>query len=167
MLLRPGNAGSSTFTGHKEVLAAALRQVPARFRRKILVRVDGAGASHDLISHLLSLSSRRSPGRLLLTLGSSDVLMTQAEYFADPAACLVKNGEEEAVPQPGAGIKDRLHLGGSQYPRQLLRRLQRDGPAPIRLARPCSTWCRNGFYPPRPPVLHTASRSPAPAPFRA
>jgi hypothetical protein len=59
MLLRPGNAGSNTFTDHKEVLAAALRQVPARFRRKILIRVDGAGASHDLIGHLLSLSSPR------------------------------------------------------------------------------------------------------------
>jgi hypothetical protein len=59
MLLRPGNAGSNTFTDHKEVLAAALRQAPARFRRKILVRVDGAGASHDLIGHLLSLSSPR------------------------------------------------------------------------------------------------------------
>jgi hypothetical protein len=59
MLLRPGNAGSNTFTDHKEVLAAALRQVPARFRGKILVRVDGAGASHDLIGHLLSMSSAR------------------------------------------------------------------------------------------------------------
>ena len=59
MLLRPGNAGSNTFTDHKEVLAAALRQVPARFRRKILVRVDGAGASHELITHLLSLTSAR------------------------------------------------------------------------------------------------------------
>ena len=59
MLLRPGNAGSNTFTDHKEVLAAALRQVPARFRRKILVRVDGAGASHELIAHLLSMSSAR------------------------------------------------------------------------------------------------------------
>ena len=59
MLLRPGNAGSNTFTDHKEVLAAAIRQVPARFRRKILVRVDGAGASHDLIEHLLSLTSPR------------------------------------------------------------------------------------------------------------
>jgi hypothetical protein len=57
MLLRPGNAGSNTFTDHKEVLAAALRQVPARFRRKVLIRVDGAGASHELIAHLLSLSS--------------------------------------------------------------------------------------------------------------
>ena len=50
MLLRPGNAGSNTFTDHLEVLAAAIRQVPARFRRKILVRIDGAGASHDLVS---------------------------------------------------------------------------------------------------------------------
>jgi Transposase DDE domain group 1 len=59
MLLRPGNAGSNTFTDHRDVLAAALRQVPARFRGKILVRVDGAGASHELIKHLLSLSSPR------------------------------------------------------------------------------------------------------------
>src|SRR5690348_1379682 len=59
MLLRPGNAGSNTFTDHKEVLAAAIRQVPVRFRRKILIRVDGAGASHELIKHLLSLSSAR------------------------------------------------------------------------------------------------------------
>src|SRR6185369_7964314 len=63
MLLRPGNAGSNTFTDHKEVLAAAIRQVPARFRGKMLVRVDGAGASHELIKHLLSLSS---PRRILL-----------------------------------------------------------------------------------------------------
>ncbi len=59
MKLRPGNAGSNTFTDHKEVLADALKQVPSRFRRKTLVRVDGAGASHDLVKHLLSLSSKR------------------------------------------------------------------------------------------------------------
>jgi Transposase DDE domain group 1 len=59
MLLRPGNAGSNTFTDHKEVLAAALRQVPARFRSKVLIRIDGAGASHELIDHLLSLSFAR------------------------------------------------------------------------------------------------------------
>jgi hypothetical protein len=59
MLLRPGNAGSNTFTDHKEVLTAALRQVPAAFRRRILIRLDGAGASHDLVKHLLSLSTKR------------------------------------------------------------------------------------------------------------
>ena len=59
MLLHPGNAGSNTFTDHREVLAAAIRQVPARFRRKILIRVDGAGASHELVNHLLPMSSAR------------------------------------------------------------------------------------------------------------
>ena len=58
MLLRPGNAGSNTVTEHIEVLAAALAQIPARWRSRLLVRVDGAGASHDLVKHLLSLNTR-------------------------------------------------------------------------------------------------------------
>ena len=58
MLLRPGNAGSNTFADHLAVLTAAIRQIPSRMRSRLLVRVDGAGASHELIDHLLSLSSR-------------------------------------------------------------------------------------------------------------
>jgi DDE family transposase len=49
------------------VLAAALKQVPSRFRRKVMVRVDGAGASHDLIGHLLGRSSPRKT--MLFTCG--------------------------------------------------------------------------------------------------
>jgi hypothetical protein len=60
MLLRPGNAGSNTFADHLAVLTAALRQIPARMRSRLLVRVDGAGASHELISHLLSLATPRA-----------------------------------------------------------------------------------------------------------
>jgi hypothetical protein len=67
MLLRPGNAGSNTFTDHKEVLARALKQVPAAFRRHVLVRIDGAGASHLLIEYLLTLSTPRKT--LLFTCG--------------------------------------------------------------------------------------------------
>jgi hypothetical protein len=67
MLLRPGNAGSNTFTDHKEVLDRTLKQVPAPFRRKVIVRIDGAGASHDLVKHLLTLSSPRKT--LLFTCG--------------------------------------------------------------------------------------------------
>jgi len=77
MLLRPGNAGSNTFTDHRDVLAAAIRQVPARFRKKLLVRVDGAGASHELIKHLLSLSSPRR--MVLFTCGW---MITQADEDA-------------------------------------------------------------------------------------
>ena len=63
MLLRPGNAGSNTFADHLAVLTAAIRQIPARMRSRLLVRVDGAGASHELISHLLSLATSAAPHR--------------------------------------------------------------------------------------------------------
>src|SRR5262249_203008 len=68
-----------------------------------------------------------------LLLGGGDVLMTESEHFAGPAAAFVKQGKEKAVPQPRAGIQDRLHLAGGQDPRQLPRGLQRDRPPAIRL----------------------------------
>jgi hypothetical protein len=57
VLLRPGNAGSNTAADHISVLREALRQLPghqpgSRPGRKVLVRIDGAGASHDLLNWL-------------------------------------------------------------------------------------------------------------------
>jgi hypothetical protein len=59
MLLRPGNVGSNTVSDHVEVLAAAIAQIPVGFRARLLVRVDDAEASHELIKHLLALASPR------------------------------------------------------------------------------------------------------------
>ena len=58
-VLRPGNAGSNTTADHIEVLTAAIRQVPPKHRRKLLVRADGAGASHGLLDWLTALNSKR------------------------------------------------------------------------------------------------------------
>jgi hypothetical protein len=52
MLLRPGNAGSNTVSDHIQVLGDAIAQLPVSYRRKILIRIDGAGATHDLVKHL-------------------------------------------------------------------------------------------------------------------
>ncbi|ASW57342.1 IS1380 family transposase [Plantactinospora sp. KBS50] len=52
MLLRPGNAGSNTVADHIRVLGDAIAQLPAGYRRKLLIRVDGAGATHELLEHL-------------------------------------------------------------------------------------------------------------------
>ncbi|MFV2096625.1 IS1380 family transposase [Micromonospora sp. LOL_014] len=52
MLLRPGNAGSNTVSDHIRVLGDAIDQLPVAYRRKILIRVDGAGATHDLVEHI-------------------------------------------------------------------------------------------------------------------
>ena len=59
MLLRPGNAGSNTVADHITVLTEALRQIPDSSAAKILVRVDGAGATHDLPAHLQGLNTTR------------------------------------------------------------------------------------------------------------
>ncbi|WP_235736804.1 IS1380 family transposase [Nocardioides alcanivorans] len=50
--LRAGNAGSNTAADHIEVLTEAIAQVPGSHRRKLLIRSDGAGASHKLLDWL-------------------------------------------------------------------------------------------------------------------
>jgi hypothetical protein len=52
--LRPGDAGSNTAADHISVLRAAVRQVPAAHRRRILMRIDGAGASHAVTDSIAS-----------------------------------------------------------------------------------------------------------------
>jgi len=50
--LRAGNAGANTAADHIEVLGAAITQIPATHRKHLLVRTDGAGASHALLDWL-------------------------------------------------------------------------------------------------------------------
>jgi Transposase DDE domain group 1 len=57
VMLRPGNAGSFTAADHIAVLKAALAQIPAGWRTDVLVSIDGAGASHDVVDHLTALNT--------------------------------------------------------------------------------------------------------------
>src|SRR2546430_2507425 len=108
MLLRPGNAGSNTFADHLAVLTAAIRQIPARMRSKLLVRVDGAGASHELISHLLSLSSRCRTG-----LVTSGWMITGADEQAIgllPATAWQAAVDQDGVVQQDKHVAEITHL---------------------------------------------------------
>ena len=110
MLLRPGNAGSNTFADHLTVLTAALRQVPSRMRMRLLVRVDGAGASHELIKHLLSLCTRRRT--VLFTCGWA---ITQADEQAIgllPAAAWQAAVDQDGVVQRDKHVAEITHLLG-------------------------------------------------------
>jgi hypothetical protein len=102
MLLRPGNAGSNTFADHAAVLTAAIGQIPARFRSRLLVRVDGAGASHELIAHLLSLRTRRRT--VLFTCGW---MITPADE--DAIRKLPARAWQAAVDQDGT-VQDDKHV---------------------------------------------------------
>ena len=59
---RPGNAGSFTAADHIAVLKAAFTQIPAQWRTDVLVSIDGAGASHDIIDYLTSLNTAPEHG---------------------------------------------------------------------------------------------------------
>jgi hypothetical protein len=61
LLLRKGSAGSNTVADHIQVLDDAITQIPARYRRDLLITVDGAGASHGLVDHITELNA--APGR--------------------------------------------------------------------------------------------------------
>jgi Transposase DDE domain group 1 len=80
-LLRKGNAGSNTAADHVTVVKAALAQLPGhrsgrRPGRRVLVRADGAGATHEFLDWLTSQ-------RLSYSVG-----FTLPHDFADTLACI-------------------------------------------------------------------------------
>jgi len=56
-----GKRGSNTAADHIAVLDEALAQIPSRRRRDVLVTVDGAGTTLDLVRHITTLGA--APGR--------------------------------------------------------------------------------------------------------
>jgi hypothetical protein len=62
LLLRTGSAGANTTADHLQVLEQAITQIPTRYRRDLLITVDGAGASHGLVEHISALNARPGYG---------------------------------------------------------------------------------------------------------
>jgi hypothetical protein len=58
VLLRKGNAGSNTVADHITVLSESIAQIPARYRKKIIFRADGAGATKDLLAWIKAEAAR-------------------------------------------------------------------------------------------------------------
>lgn len=48
---RPGNADSFTASNQVLMLDAALEQIPTEHRRDLLITIDGAGTSHEMVDH--------------------------------------------------------------------------------------------------------------------
>ena len=86
ILLRPGNAGSNTASEHIEVTRLALAQLPRRARRRVLIRTDSGGGTHDFLTWLAS------PGRrlhysigMILTDDMQDAILQLPERVWEPA----------------------------------------------------------------------------------
>jgi hypothetical protein len=99
MLLRAGNAGSNTVAEHLRVLSEALAQIPNSCQAKILIRVDGAGATHGLLRHLQGLNTARRTVRYLV-----GWMITDVDEQADAVAFLLKSSSTipVAIGRPAA-----------------------------------------------------------------
>ena len=82
--LRAGNAGSNTAADHKRVLADALDQLPSRpgYRvgRKVLVRTDGGGGTHEFVEYCHKRRVQYSIGFAL-----SDTIVAALDTLPDGA----------------------------------------------------------------------------------
>jgi hypothetical protein len=107
-LLRRGNAGSNTVVDHIAVLRAALAQLPGGRRpgRNVLIRIDGAGGTHELIAWL----TRR---RLSYSVGFSlpgDLASIQAKLATIPEHVWEPAYDADGQIRPGAWVAEVTDL---------------------------------------------------------
>jgi hypothetical protein len=105
ILLRAGNAGSNTASEHIEVARLALAQLPRRARRRVLIRTDSGGGTHEFLAWLAS------PGRRL----HYSVGMTLTEEMQDAILALPDRVWEPAYDaggqvRPGAWVAELTGL---------------------------------------------------------
>ena len=84
MILRPGRAGSNTAADHIAVTKDALRQLPftrrgGRIGRKVLIRADGGGGTHEYLKWLAGQGLSYSVGFTL-----TDDMVAKINQIPDP-----------------------------------------------------------------------------------
>jgi hypothetical protein len=84
ILLRPGNAGSSTAVEHTEAARLALAQLPRRQRRRVLIRTDSGGGTHGFLGWL---AQRRLhyPVGMAITEDMAEAILTIPDRVWEPA----------------------------------------------------------------------------------
>lgn len=129
VLLRPGNAGSNTAADHITVLRDALRQLPGhrpgtRPGRKVLIRSDAAGCTHELLDWLVAR-------RLSYSVG-----FTLPDTIADVLASVPESAwqiayDADGEPRPGAAMLEVTGLLDlSRWPAGMRVIVRRERPHP-------------------------------------
>jgi hypothetical protein len=131
IMLRPGNAGSNTASEHIEVTRLALAQLPRRQRRRVLIRTDSGGGTHDFLAWL------SHPGRRLhysagfpITEDMHQAILTLPDRIWEPAY------DADGQVRPGAWVAELTGLLDlSSWPegmRVIIRRERPHPGAPVR-----------------------------------
>jgi Transposase DDE domain group 1 len=101
IVLRPGNAGSNTAADHIEATRLALAQLPAGARRKVLVRADAGGGTHEFLDWLTK------PGRRLqYSVGMTITAGIEDAILKVPARAWAPAYDSERQPRDGAWVAE-------------------------------------------------------------
>jgi hypothetical protein len=129
LMLRPGNAGSNTAVDHVAVIRDALRQLPGyrpgvRPGRKVLIRTDSAGCTHDVLTYLTAQ-------RLSYSLGFSLPANTEALLRLIPDTVWAPAYDGDGSIRDGAWVAeltDLLDLSGWPTGMRVIVRKERPHP---------------------------------------
>jgi hypothetical protein len=99
--LRPGNAGSNTAADHVEAARLALAQLPRRVRRKVLIRADSGGGTHEFLGWLTARSRR-----LHYSVGMTITEEVQAAILKAPQDGWTPAYDGDGQVRPGAWVAD-------------------------------------------------------------
>jgi hypothetical protein len=101
IMLRPGNAGSNTAADHIEATRLSLAQLPRHLRRRVLVRADSAGGTHDFLDWLTA-----RPRRLHYSVGMAITEDMQAAILKVPASAWTPAYDGDSEVRDGAWVAD-------------------------------------------------------------
>jgi Transposase DDE domain group 1 len=125
-LLRPGNAGSNTAADHIEATRLALPQLPRHLRRRVLIRADSGGGTHDYLAWLTK------PGRrLAYSVGFTITEDVQDAILKIPARAWTPAYDAEGQVRPGAWVAEitgMLDLSGWPKGMRVIVRKERPHP---------------------------------------
>jgi Transposase DDE domain group 1 len=100
-LLRAGNAGSNTASEHIEATRLGLAQLPRHLRRRVLIRADSGGGTHDYLAWLTK------PGRrLAYSVGFTITGDVQDAILKIPACAWAPAYDADGQVRPGAWVAE-------------------------------------------------------------
>jgi hypothetical protein len=101
IVLRPGNVGSNTAADHIETARLAVPQLPRHLRRRVLVRADSGGGTHEFPNWLTSRSRR-----LHYSVGMTITEAIQAAIGTVPADAWTPAYDGDGEVREGAWVAD-------------------------------------------------------------
>jgi hypothetical protein len=126
IMLRPGNAGSNASADHIEAVRLALAQLPKNLRRRVLIRADSGGGTHEFLAWLTR------PGRRLhYPVGFPMTDDVQAAILAIPKTAWTPAYDGDRMVRPGAWVAEltgMLSLAGWPAGMRVIVRKERPHP---------------------------------------